>query len=319
MLGIRYFKASPTQHIMLYRRGKLVRQGAGESFFYFAPSSTLVAVRMASVDVPFVFQDVTADFQEVTIQGQLSYRVVEPERLAKLLDHTIDRRGRYQSDDPGKINDRLIQLAQVRAHAFTQRRRLEDILPSCAEIGVDLVNGMKESPMVSMTAIEVLALDVISVKPNPEMAKAMQANAREQLLLRADQAVHARRNTAIELERQLKENELRTERVVEERRREVRQAQMEADVAIEQQRAELVEQQIANNRKLADAQNDALRAMLDAMKSTDWKTLVAVSGANDPKCLIAMAFQQLAENASRIGRLDISPDLLKGLMTSSSE
>jgi hypothetical protein len=111
----------------------------------------------------------------------------------------------------------------------------------------------------------------------------MQADAREQLLLRADQAVYARRNTAIELERQLKENELNTERAVEEKRREVRQAQMEADVAIEQQRAELVDRQVANNRKLAEAQNDALQATLDAMKSVDWKTLTVAMGSGDAR------------------------------------
>ncbi len=138
---------------------------------------------------------------------------------------------------------------------------------------------------------------------------------REQLLLRADQAVYARRNTAIELERQLKENELNTERAVEEKRREVRQAQMEADVAIEQQRAELVDRQVANNRKLAEAQNEALQATLDAMKSVDWKTLTVAMGSGDARGLIAMAFQQFAENASKIGRLDVSPDLLKSLLT----
>jgi uncharacterized protein YhaN len=151
------------------------------------------------------------------------------------------------------------------------------------------------------------------------MAKAMQAEAREQMLLRADQAVFARRNTAIELERQIKENELNTERVVEEKKQAVRQAQMQADVAIEQQRAELVDQQVANNRKLADAQIDALRSTLEAFRPMDWKTLVAAGGQGDAKGLIAMAFQQIAEHAEKIGRLDISSDLLKSLLDQREE
>jgi hypothetical protein len=138
-------------------------------------------------------------------------------------------------------------------------------------------------------------------------------------VLRADQAVFARRNTAIELERQVKENELNTERVVEEKRREVRQAKMQADVAIESRRAELVEQQVANNRKLAEAQAEALRGTLEALKLVDWKTLAAASGQGDSKGLIAMAFQQIAENAQKIGRLDISPDLLASLLEKREE
>ncbi len=314
MLGIRYLKTPPTTHIIQYRGSKVVRQGAGASYFYFAPLTTLVSIPLASVDVPFVFQEVTADFQEVTLQGQLTYRVADPLKLSQLMDYTVDANGHYVSDDPTKLNDRLIQLAQVGAHEFAQRERLERVLSRCAELSEEVLQGLRSSEVVSMLGLEILSLSILSAKPTPEMAKAMQAEARELLLGRADQAVFARRNTAIELERQIKENELNTERAVEEKRREVRQAQMQADVAIEQQRSELVDQQVANNRKLAEAQNEALRATLEAMKSIDWKTLSAAMGSGDARGLIAMAFQQLAENASKIGRLDISPDLLTQLL-----
>ena len=72
MLGIRYLKVPPTTHVMQFKRGQVVRQGAGLSFFYFAPNSVLVQVPLASVDVPFVFNEVTADFQDATIQGELT-------------------------------------------------------------------------------------------------------------------------------------------------------------------------------------------------------------------------------------------------------
>jgi hypothetical protein len=54
--------------------------------FYWAPTSTIVAVPLAGADVPFVFPETTADFQSVTILGQLTYRVADPKRLASLLD-----------------------------------------------------------------------------------------------------------------------------------------------------------------------------------------------------------------------------------------
>ncbi len=314
MFGIRYLKTPPTTYVMQHRGNRMVRQGAGESFFYFAPLSTLVTVPLGSVDVPFVFQEVTADFQEVTLQGQLTYRVAEPVKVSKLMDYTVDAKGRYISDDPTKLNDRLIQMTQVGAHEFIQREQLENVLARGASLGADILQGLRKSEVTAMLGLEVLSLSIASVKPTPEMAKAMQAEAREQLLGRADQAIFARRNTAIELERQIKENELNTERAVEEKRREVRQAQMQADVAIEQQRAELVDQQVANNRKLAEAQTDTLRATLDALKSVDWKTLSTAMASGESRGLIAMAFQQLAENASKIGRLDISPDLLSRLL-----
>ncbi len=314
MIGIRYLQTPPTRHVFLYRNGAIVRQGPGASFWYFAPTSTVVSVELGSVDVPFVFEEISADFQDVTIQGQLAYRVVDPTKLIKLLNYTVDGHGRYTTDDPEKLDERLIQLVQNRSHKFVQTETLQSLLVKSDELAAELLHALRLSEMVAMHGVEVLSLTVLSIKASPEMAKAMQADAREQLLLKADQAVYARRNTAIELERQLKENELNTERAIEEKRREVRQAQMQADVAIEQQRAELVERQVENNRKLAAAQNEALRATLDALKTVDWRTLVAASGQGDAKSMIAMAFQTIAENAEKIGHLDISPSLLDSLL-----
>lgn len=319
MFGIRYFKAPPTQYVIQYHNGQPVREGAGRSFLYFSPTTTVVMIPVGSVDVPFLFEEVTQDFQEVTVQGQLTYRVVDATRLAGLMDYSVDSRARYRSEDPDKLNERLIQQAQVRAHSFSQGRTLQSLLLASDEMGSYLEKGLKESPVAAMLGVELLSLTVLSIKATPDMAKAMQADTREQLLLRADQAVFARRNTAIELERQIKENELVTERTVEEKRREVRQARMQADVALEQQRADLVDQQVANNRKTSDAQVEVLRATLEAMKSVDWKTLVAASGSGDSRSLVAMAFQQLAENAAKIGRLEISSELLSSLLGKTSE
>ncbi len=314
MLGIRYLKSPPTRHVFLYKNGQVVRQGAGASFWYFAPTSSIVSVELGSVDVPFVFEEVSADFQDVTLQGQLTYRVADPQKLVRLLNYAVDAQGRYASDDPDKLNERLIQQVQKRAHAFTQAEPLQSLLLLSERLSGELLESLRASDVVATHGLEILTLSILNIKATPEMAKAMQAEAREQLLLKADQAVFARRNTAIELERQIKENELNTERAIEEKRREVRQAQMQADVAIEQQRSELVDQQVANQRKLADAQLESLKGTLEALKRVDWKTLVAAGGQGDARGMIAMAFQQIAENAQKIGRLDISPDLLQSLL-----
>ena len=70
------------QCVLHDRSGKIVRQGVGLSFFYFTPNSVLVRIPVASADVPFVFNEVTADFQDATIQGELTYRVSDPQRIA---------------------------------------------------------------------------------------------------------------------------------------------------------------------------------------------------------------------------------------------
>src|SRR4051794_15192216 len=107
MFGVRYFKASPTTFVLQYVNGRIRRQGVGLSFFYFAPRSTLVAVPVGSTDVPFIFNETTADFQAVTVQGHLTYRVSDPRRLAELLDYSVKPGGGYHSDDPDKLALRI--------------------------------------------------------------------------------------------------------------------------------------------------------------------------------------------------------------------
>lgn len=315
MFGFRYLKTKPTTHVMQYKSGRMVRQGAGLSFFYFVPSSVVVQIPLASVGVPFVFNEVTSDFQEATIQGDITYRVIDPESLATMLDHSVDALGRYQSEDPQKLNERLIHAAQISARAFTQRNRLNDLLTQSDELVATCELALKESPAVARLGLEIIGMSILSIKATPEMTKALQADAREKLLQKADEAVHTRRNNAIELERQIKENELQTEIKVEEKKREVREMQLRADIAVEQQRTELVDQKVQNERKEANARGDALKAMLAPMKGVDWKTLLAVGpGGINSQQMIALAFRDLADNADKIGTLNISPDLLDTLL-----
>jgi hypothetical protein len=237
--------------------------------------------------------------------------------LAQQLDFSIDSRGRYISDDPNNLQERLVRLIQSQTHTFTRDQPLRDMLLASNLLAEHLMQEASLLSAANALGLEIESIVFLSIRANPEMATAMQAEAREQLLQKADEAINERRKTAIELDREIRENELKTERVVQEKQREVRQAELEADVAIEQGRAELVARQSENESLLAKTRVETLRATLDAMRDVDWRTLVASSGKTDTKQLIAMAFGELAENASKIGRLDISPDLLSQLIEDS--
>jgi regulator of protease activity HflC (stomatin/prohibitin superfamily) len=231
------------------------------------------------------------------------------------LDYSVDARGRYRSDDPTKLSERLSHAAQTAARSFTETRKLRDVLTSSDALVATVLAGLNASSAVAMLGVEVLGISILSIRPLPEISKAMQAEAREDLLRQADEAVYARRNNAVQLERMIKENELNTEVAVEQKRRQVRETQMEAEIAVEQQRATLVERKSENDRVEADARAHALQATLEPLKGVDWRTLMAASsGAADPKLIIALAFRELAENAGKIGELNVSPDLLRTLL-----
>jgi hypothetical protein len=311
-----YSKNSPTTYVLHYRNGHVRREGPGLAFWYFRPASTIVAIPLASRDVPFAFSEVTADFQPVTLQGQLTYRVSDPRRLAGLLDFSVRASGHYISDDPDKVPDRLVQTAQIFARAVVQRLTLREALVSSDTIVAEVVAELREAEPVRMLGVEILALTILAIKPAPEMARALEAEAREALQRHADEAIYARRNASVEQERRIKESELETEVAVQHKQRQIRETQIAADISVEERRSALVERRAENERRDADARAYALRVTLEPVRDVNWKTLMAVAGANaDPKLMIALAFRELAENASKIGELNVTPDLLKSLTT----
>jgi hypothetical protein len=91
MFGINYLKTGPTQYVLHYQNGKLRHNGAGIAFFYYKPTSTIVIVPVGSEDAPFIFNETTVDFQPITVQGQLTYHITNPELVASLLNYRGSR------------------------------------------------------------------------------------------------------------------------------------------------------------------------------------------------------------------------------------
>ena len=318
MLGVEFKKAPPTVYVIHYQNGRVHRSGSGLSFWYFSPVSTIVEVPMASADWPFVFREVTADFQDATLQGQLTYRIIDPQKLATLLDFTVDTRGEYTSaDEPPEplLGQRLVNAAQVIAKGIIEHMTLKAVLGSADTIVPLMLSALRSSDTVKMLGVEILDLSILSIKPTPEMSRALEAESREIIQQRADQAIYARRNAAVEEERRIKESELNTEIAVETKKRQIRETKIAADIAVEEQRTVLIEKQVDNDRKEADSKAYALEASLKPVQEVDWRTLMAIGSRNgDPRFAISLAFQQLAENANKIGQLNLTPDLLQSLL-----
>ena len=138
---------------------------------------------------------------------------------------------------------------------------------------------------------------------------------------------------AIEQERRIKENELNTEIAVEFKKRQIRETQMEAErviqekqnqlkneemaaeILLEDRRKNLVELTTANTRIEADTRVYELASVLKSMEGVDKDVLQSLANIGmQPGKLIAIAFQQLADKAEKIGQLNISPDLLQEIM-----
>lgn len=314
MFGLRYMKVSPTTYLIQYKNGQAVREGIGRSFWYYAPTSSIVLVPTSSVDVPFAFEETSADFQTITVQGQLTYRITDAKRVASLLDFSINSAGRYVSEDPQKLSDRLVSTTQALIAPVVHGLALRQLLTAQQQVVEQVLAALRASDAITSLGIEIMSLSILSIKPTPETSKALEAETRELLMRQADEAIYARRNAAVEQERRIKESELNTELAVEEKQGQIREKKMQADIANEQQRTELIGTKVENDRKQADARSYALEAILKPLRATDWHVLLAANAANmDARTGVALAVRELAENADKIGELNISPELLTAL------
>lgn len=332
MFGIKHIKFDSMTYVLHFKNGNIKREGRGLSFFYFAPSSSIAAIPMGSNDLPFIFNESTNDYQTVNIQGQISYKISNPKTLADVLDFTVNDSGQYKKNDIEKLNQRIINEAQTATSSFIHEIKLKDAIRSNKSIEEKILEGLKSSQAIAMLGIDILGANILGVQATPEMARALEAETREKLQQEADQAIYERRNFAVEQERKIKETELNTEIAIEEKQKQIAEKKMEsevqkadndrklremklaADIAVENQRKQLIEQKTANDKKEAETQGYVIETTLKPYKDIDWKTLTALNNNPDPKFNISLAFRELAENADKIGNLNISPDLLDSLL-----
>lgn len=334
MFGIRFIKIPPTSHVIQYSGGKIVREGAGISFFYYSPTTSLVLVPMESTEEPFIFEEQTADYQSVSLQGQVTFRIAEPQKLAALMNFTLDPGGqRYVSEDPEKLPQRVIHLVHVLARAEIEKLPLRQALRASEALVRAIRTQLATLPELTALGLEVLGLSLLAIKPTPETARALEAETRELLLKGADEAIFMRRNAAVEQERAIKENELNTEIAVENKKRQIRETQMEAEKAVQEKQAELERAQLETNigleeerqklvalaagnaRSESDTRAYGISTTMQALATADPQVLQALATTGmKPQQLIAFAFQELAAKAEKIGNLNISPELLSELL-----
>lgn len=334
MFGIKFIKFDSMTHVMHYKHGKIKQEGTGLSFYYYAPTSSITAIPLGSRDIQFIFNESTKDFQTITIQGQITYKIENPKQLADSLDFTLDSNQQYKEDNFEKLNQRLNNEAQTSTSSFIQGLTLKEALRSAKAISEKINAGLKSSNSAKILGVEVLSVDVLAVKATPEMTKALETETRESLQKEADFAIYERRNFAVEQERRIRESELSTEIAVQEKKKQIiekqaqikvneaenerklREMKISADVAIEDQKTKLIEMQLENEKKIADMKGYALEKSLQPYKEMDWRLLTALN-SNGTSALdnIGFAFRELAEHSEKIGTLNITPDFLETVIT----
>lgn len=339
MFNFKFIKFLPSEYVIRYRKGKIVQEGAGLSFTYYVPNTSVVVIPMSSSDVPFIFEQITNDYQTVNVQGEITYRIIDYKKIAGILNYTLNMKTKkYITDDNKKISQRLINITKVLTKKYIENIPINDAIKSSENLASKVNAELQNSEEICSLGIEIMGLSILGVTPNKETSRALEAEAREQILNKADNAVYERRNSSINQERIIKENELNTEIAIEEKKKQIKDTQLESkrltmqkenkikseqldyEIQLEEKRKKLIEISVENSKAEADAKAYELSAMMKVFEGVDPGVIQALStmGMKADK-LIALAFQGLADNADKIGQLNITPDLLQGIMNGSGK
>ena len=306
MFGINFYKADPSTHVMLFKNGEVKLQGRGTSFYYYAPNASIVAVPLSSKELPFVFRMKTKDFQEITVQGQITFRIDSPEAAAQMINFSINAKGMYLSDEPEGLDERIMRSVQVVVRNAVESMDLQQALSSAKVLTTALQEQLPAQSYLQRLGVEITEVSLTAISPAPETAKALEAEVREALLRDADNAIYARRLSSIEKEKQVREEELETEKAIARKQQDLEKQALEAEreklqqqfnmdqekllarTDNERKRAELVELENANTKAQADAKAYDLKAQLTAFNDIDLERLKVMSiNAARPEQLIA--------------------------------
>ncbi|MGD9637965.1 MAG: SPFH domain-containing protein [Alphaproteobacteria bacterium] len=335
MLGFKFAKAQPTDYVIEFKNGKPRREGAGLSVIYFAPTTSLMVVPTSSMNEPFIFEEETLDYQSLTVQGQITYHIYKPHRAAEMLNFTLAPNGKYVSEDLKLLPRRVLEQVRVVLKAEIRAMNLKQALSSADNLESKAMVALGKSSMFERYGIELLGLSILAIKAKPETAKALEADARENLLRIADEAIYARRNAAVEQERAIKENELNTEIAIKNKEREITEVKMQTEkekiklmqqikeeemagkIKLEEQNGELIKLSTANAKEQSEAQAYGIEIVMKAFATSDASVLQSLASIGmKPGQMMALAFRDIAGNANKIGQLNLSPDLLREIMAS---
>ncbi len=270
-------------------------------------------------ELPFLFHGRAKDFQDTTVQGVISFRVVDPERAAERVDFALDlATGATLKQPLEKLSGLLTELAQQFALAYLAQTDLRHALvEGVAEIRERIWRGLRADAALEAMGLEVVAVRVGAVRPVAEVEKALQIPVREAIQQEADQATFRRRAEAVEQERAVQENELQNQ------------------IELTRREASLIEQRGENEKKRVMDEAEAARIGAEAEAertgigsraqagSIEAVELAKVKAEKDrmeiyrdfpTERLLGLAAQRLAGKLQKIEHLNLTPDLLGGLL-----
>lgn len=302
-------RSDASNHVIRYRKGQVRQSGRGLVFWFRPETASIAEIPMDDRETTLFVTGRSQDFQQVAVQGMLTWHVVDPELLAQRVDFSIGLfNGKPQGEPIERIETRLAGLVNQAALQYLAEAPVRALL----DVGIEPLRQRLEAALAAATSlteigIAVVAVRVTSLAPSSELERALQTPTFEALQQKADEAIFERRALAVEKERAIAENELATK--TELARREKTLISEEAENARNRATGLADAQQIE-----ADAEAGRIR-VIGAAKAEADGAQIAIYRDLPPAVLMGLAARELAGKLDTIEHVNVTPDLLASVMS----
>jgi regulator of protease activity HflC (stomatin/prohibitin superfamily) len=305
---LRQFRSDASAHVQLFRSGHRVRSGRGLAFWFRPDGASISEIPMADRQLPFVLKGQSADFQELSVQGIVTWRVADPEVLGDRVDFTLDlRTGLHIGEPMDQVNTLLVSLIGQFTNAQLARFGVRDLLDAgVAPLQAVVAEGLVADTSLADIGLALVGIRIASLQPSSELARALQAPTFESLQQQADEAIFARRALAVEKERAIAENELNNQ------------------IELAARQKDLIARETANDQARAEGQAEAIKVHAEAeagrIRTVDQaaadmeQARMSVYRELPPAVLMGLAARDFAGKLERIDNLSITPDMLSSLL-----
>jgi regulator of protease activity HflC (stomatin/prohibitin superfamily) len=304
----RRLRSEASVHIQGFSKGRRTKSGRGLAFWFVPDGTSIAEIPMDDRDLPFLFHNRSKDFQDITVQGVVVWRVANPEELAARVDFSIDLRGGAHLGQPlDQIASLMTGLAQQGAAQYVQSLEVAAILAGgVAPIQARIEAGLTGSARLAEMGLEVVAVRVADISPSAELKQALRTPTFERLQQQADEAMFERRALAVEKERAISQNELSTQ--IDLARRQEELIAQEGTNATNRAQSEAAARKIA-----ADGEADTIRTIEQARADME-KARTDIYAGLAPGVLLGIAAREFAGKLQKIEHLNVTPDMLGALL-----
>ncbi|MCP4042874.1 MAG: band 7 protein [Gammaproteobacteria bacterium] len=303
-----HLRSEPNFHVIRYRNGRKIASGKGLAFWFMPIGTSVAEVPTDDRELQFIFQGRSQDFQSITVQGELTYRISDPEVLAQRVDFSIDLKSGLNLGEP------IVQLAtlftgtaQKHAIKYLALKTVRELITEGPEyLQQSIEAGFTNEPVFEDMGLQMVSLRVVELKPIAELEKALQVPTRESIQQNADEATFERRALAVEKESAIAENELQNridlatrkeQLIAQEGQNERRRIQEEAAASETSVKARLEREQLENEALVTQgnmqAEAEAQQARIQAAAENDGKRLEAKTRAQNRRTLGAAEAEAL--------------------------